>query len=604
MGTDKFNNQKYFLFKIQDVLNNAFHSFENKRLESISLCLQLCVETAQDISKSYNSEFLINAYKSLLESLDVLFKYHPFEKLDEFRLDFEYIQEKIKKYIKDSNDKVNARKLDNAITGLFKRFQAESLIRYYVDIMNTEKRIAYQKIDNLISFLVSDLLYIGYSMQHLQEWYKNEITTAEFYALQQEGKDLSEYVKKFLQLSGDKKEYTIYIKYTGGAPEQKEKADNVIRSEFEFITDEKKEEKDNKWFKDEKFTTVVLKTYKACDVYKAIRLAQKQFESIIELYHMSTSAQNNIINSHPQYLYELEDGNTGVMDIRKKADIQLIDFMDRGQKQQYEVFLGLLGNEKDDDFETLDRVMHTLYNARSYNVQNRFLNFWSSMEYLVYPFPRKSIIEKSRIIVPQLISMFYIKDKINIFWERFIYNFNKKKKGNAEYPILNEFYTTCTCKESEVEYETKEVITFLMNKDKSDQFIQEYKDHVVIVREFQELYMLINDAKKRKEALQVFQEIIICDLNIIYRMRNQLIHSTGSIDDSLEYIGLRLYKYVNAILSTILYYKHRNYNISICEILHSIEETYEYYIKDKKNKGSCEVKDLYRVVRPKYMYIE
>ena len=46
---------------------------------------------------------------------------------------------------------------------------------------------------------------------------------------------------------------------------------------------------------------------------------------------------------------------------------------------------------KNEDVDTLERVLHTLHTAKGYNVQNRFLNFWSALEYSIYPFPKNSI---------------------------------------------------------------------------------------------------------------------------------------------------------------------------------------------------------------------
>ena len=93
-------------------------------------------------------------------------------------------------------------------------------------------------------------------------------------------------------------------------------------------------------------------------------------------------------------------------------------------------------------------------------------------------------------------------------------------------------------------------------------------------------------------------------------MRNQLIHSAKSMDDSLEHISLRLYRYVNSIVATILYYKKRNPMASIIEILNSLHNTYEVYIeqldlieKEKKSKV-ISAEDGYRMVRPHYLFLE
>ena len=68
-----------------------------------------------------------------------------------------------------------------------------------------------------------------------------------------------------------------------------------------------------------------------------------------------------------------------------------------------------------------------------------------------------------------------------------------------------------------------------------------------------ELIMLLTEPQKASKSIKEYYEEIRHDLNYIYRLRNQLIHSARDIDDSLEYISFRLYRYVNSVLSTILY---------------------------------------------------
>ena len=129
--------------------------------------------------------------------------------------------------------------------------------------------------------------------------------------------------------------------------------------------------------------------------------------------------------------------------------------------------------------------------------------------------------------------------------------------------------------------------------------------------------MLLTEQEKAAKAIQEYFDGIKHDLNYIYRLRNQLIHSAKDIDDSLEYISFRLYRYVNSVLSTILYYQEKNSSYNITDILSSVDATYQDYDKKlspdtkKKKKNSPETssktlsqEDIYRIVRPKYLFIE
>jgi hypothetical protein len=128
-------------------------------------------------------------------------------------------------------------------------------------------------------------------------------------------------------------------------------------------------------------------------------------------------------------------------------------------------------------------------------------------------------------------------------------------------------------------------------------------DHIVLQRELMELNLLLTNKGALEKELKFLIESIECDINLIYRIRNQLIHSAKNLDDIFDYIGLRLYRYVNSIVSTILYYKKRNSDVTIAELLNSICETYEYYMENIKNSSDLQ-RELYELTRPKYIFIE
>src|SRR5690606_5204896 len=123
----------------------------------------------------------------------------------------------------------------------------EASVKYYVEIMINEEKLRYQEIDDLIGFMISDLLYQGYSMQYLREWYDNNIMIQEFFAAQEEMVSLEVFVLKFLELTGQKKCYKVYIKYKAGTEQQKDRANEIISKKFELL---KQEEVDNIWAND------------------------------------------------------------------------------------------------------------------------------------------------------------------------------------------------------------------------------------------------------------------------------------------------------------------------------------------------------------------
>ena len=156
------------------------------------------------------------------------------------------------------------------------------------------------------------------------------------------------------------------------------------------------------------------------------------------------------------------------------------------------------------------------------------------------------------------------------------------------------------------------MIGFLQNKSLYDGVLEELSFHIVLEREMRELIMLVTVPKKARKILVDYHDSIVHDLDCVYRMRNQLIHSAKGMDDSLEHISLRLYRYVNSIVATILYYKKRNSSASIVEILNSLHNTYEVYMdylqsienKELSSDGEDDVQNGYKIVRPPYLFLD
>lgn len=163
-------------------------------------------------------------------------------------------------------------------------------------------------------------------------------------------------------------------------------------------------------------------------------------------------------------------------------------------------------------------------------------------------------------------------------------------------------------------YDTQKVINIFQNEERIEKIVKNLENHVVLEREAMELQMLITNPYKAMAEIKKYYEAIAHDLNYIYRLRNQLIHSAKGLDDSLEHISMRLYRYVNSVLSTILYYKEKNEEYTITDILNSINATYLDYVgvwqerKRKKEpineKVELSLQEAYKIVRPPYLFME
>lgn len=598
------SSQKYFLFKLPDILNNAFHTFEEKRAESLQLILCLCLDTYEEMNQtSIGMDKLLKSYKALLHALAFQIRKHPFVNLKVYTQDFEQLCKLIGPMENDAAKP--SYELYLAMKSLLKKLKEDDLTKRYVECL--QGNMLFAAVDNLIEALVSDLLYMGYSLNYLNEWYVANMRDDSFYTAIQNN-DTGSLINRLTELDGEQKEYEVIIPYQVRSVSQQQSAKQLLEKNFKiFDRSERAELTAVAGWKEENFAC---KTVSAADHYKAIESVKTQFSTDKELFCMWQGG-SDVIRENVK-LGCLTGGRIITVDIRKADNTKLISYIDTNRVEQLNTFIELKDRMKNEDVDTLERILHTLHIAKSYNIQNRYLNFWSALEYALYPFPRNSIIEKARTVVPEAFALFYIKNKMNVFWERLLYTMGKKDAA-TEHPECKLFIDECR---GIKDFDTQKVIAYLQDEVKCQKLVSSMEFHVVLKREIMELVMLVTDPVKLKAAVETYHDEIVHDLDCVYRLRNGLIHSAKGQDDSLEHISLRLYRYVNSIVSTILYYKKKNADVSIVEILNSLHSTYNAYmekmreleLKDKKNKSEDKQKpsleEGYSFVRPKYLFLE
>lgn len=588
--------RKYFIFKIQDLVNNSFHTLEEKRIESIYQYLEVCINTYDDLRMSLDQSKLRRAYEGLLEGLDYQLQNHPFNQLELFKDDFSHLHQLICMGEESKENEIH--NIHRSLVALKKKLEAGKLITCYVHCLLQEN--SFKGMDNLMEALVSDLLHMGFSMAYISDYFKQQ------QQLFVENGNSELIIKNLHELDKGLSKYKVYIKFKIASESQKSLAIELISKQFE-IKDASQLTITDKWL--QKDDLVASKIYQALDAIKAIDMARKDFQSTKELFDMWQGTRN-CIKDDSTYAWKDTNGFHKI-GLNRIDNTKMLNYIDNNYKRQMERFLKLSDHLENENVRTLERVLYMLNAAKTYTVQNRFLNFWSSLEYILYTFPRFTIIEKARVIVPEVFGLFYLKNKINIFWSRLNYCMDKKGYKD-QYPNLAHFCEDCM---EERDYSTRKIISYLQNKEQYEKILTELSFHIVLERECSELIMLLTEPQKTYKAIQEYYNGIKHDLNYIYRLRNQLIHSAAAVDDSLEYVSFRLYRYVNSVLSTILYYEEKNSLYNIIDILSSIDATYlEYssrWLKERKKKKRMNdeadeftEEEGYQMVRPKYLFLE
>ena len=589
--------QKYYIFKIRDIVNNSFHTLEEKRTECLIQYLELSINTYDEYRKALDPSKLKRAYEGLIEGLDFQIQHHPFRKLDLYKNDFTHLHKLIT--LSESERNKELHNIYCAMVCLKKKLCAADIIGDY--ILCLEREEVFGEMDILIEALISDLLYKGYSLAYLIEWFKNQQTL-----FMKNGQDVS-IIHNLTELDRQPIGHTIYIKFVIRSDTQLQPALQLLKKQFII---EKKEDFSfgNMWRGEEYY--IAHKEYQALDITKAVSMAAKEFGETKELFDMWQGVQG-CIRDDQQYGW-VENNRLNLIMVKKTDNVKMLGYVDSYYKSQMNRFLKLKDDLVNEDIKVLERVLYTLNTAKTYKIQNRFLNFWSALEYTLYPFPRYTIIEKARVVVPEVFSLFYIKNKLNIFWAR-LTHYLEPRETDSELNEVIQFVRECKDL-NDGGYDTQKVIKVFQDEERIGKIIKGLEKHVVLERETAELQMLITNPYKAIIAIKKYYEAIMHDLNYIYRLRNQLIHSTKGLDDSLEHISMRLYRYVNSVLSTMLYYKEKNGEYTITDILNSIDATYLDYVstwgdgngkkKSVNQKVELSLQEAYKIVRPPYLFIE
>lgn len=590
-ANNNYNAKKYFFFKINDYLNNHFHFIEKKRYECLELYLLTCMETFKEYNADISNDKPLKAYKALIEGLSFMLEHHPFRNIDLFKKDFRALKGLIES---KKENKTNDKCLLICLSSFTKKLSNSDTIACYISVL--KKTESFKEVDILISSMLSDLLYKGYSLKHIKDWFNNNLYTAGgFYKAIEDEELIDTYINKSLELNFEKKDYEVILKIK--LPEHKQgDIKQYLTNHFDIIEVDKFNIR-HEWLYDKNYSYLLIKSI-ACDEYKAISIANHSLEIIINSYKLLGNYSNIKTQNNCAII---RNTNLEILDMRNDQNIKLLDHLDERQKNKVDTFLDLrfTVTEYTNDLETIERVLHTLEIAKTYDSQNRFLNYWSTLEYLLYTYPKSSIIEKARIIVPKSLCLYFIKDKLNIFWERFCHHkYNKLDK--LKNVIANDFYMQCKKDNPSEEYSTKKIIAYLSDPKKAEKLRDALESHIILQRELMELNFILTNKLGLKDELDFYRRSIETDLNLIYRFRNQIIHSANSIEDYLDFICLRLYKYIDSIVATILYYKRQCPSITTEEVLNSINDTFDLYLKTLSDKTV----DINELARPLYLYVE
>lgn len=615
--------QRYFISKVLEYFNPQqpyifTKVLQDKRYDSISLMLDEFLEINRDIKEGTSDKSkLKNSLNSSLMSILFHCKQNPLLIKGSLSRDINYLIKKIEAYLKEPND-LSLNTISVSISSLFKRYSSKNLIEEYIDLI-IQKSHSYKDIDLIVEYFVSELINLEYSFKYLSEWKKSQkLFKANIKSFDAE--TIGEILSSFKDLLKEPIKYTILL--NSWLPDEIKtelESEGVIYINYKYKNPNGEEveaitQNQLNFSKSDQYKSLTVEV-NANDKYKAIEKVVKNIENYLEMYKRfydfdkAAVNVNCLLSSDEGEWVKMRTDNTDTqifsksIGARENEDIK--DFLllrDEVRKENGKINTTIM--QLNNSFDMLNKSINS-------TVENRLLNNWSSLEYLLNSYEGKSIIGKIIDIVPKVISLYSVKDRLNILWDKLQIN-----KGIHEIEIVKDLLKECS--KAGNKYDKNKLVEFLRKESNLEELYSGLEQDAVMHREIAFLREILNDLSKTLENVEKTHDSIEHDLTRIYRVRNKLVHSHNSISYNVDILTIRLNKYVNSLLGTIVHYLKRNPHLEISEVLNSIYETYEWYLdfikkEHEKNKKIIKAKsekkatdlvlDIKTLAFPPYLYL-
>lgn len=625
------NGQRYFISKLLEFFDVSSHqlpvfykALQDKRYDSIILMFNEFLEIEKEIREGTSDKTkLKHSMNSSLKSIKYHCKNNPWALKGDLSRDIDYLVKEIETFQTNEEKHKDYTRIRLAISSITKRSDSDSLIKDYIDLL-LKSPLSYKEIDLLVQYFFSEIINLGYSMKYLIEW-KQQYKELNKFTNDLSKEELEDKLFLFNELVKEPSSYLIII--NSWLPDELKdelyKEDNVnIKYRYcKIEADEEKlvtEQADKlNYPKAEQYQTLIVEVM-AYDKYKAIEKVVKNLESYLEMYKHHYSFNKKAVNVNC-----LLKSNEGVWEKMRTDNVDTQIFnksMSDRENEDIRDFILLRDKVRIDEgkintsINQLNNSLETLRKSIDDSPENRLLNNWSSLEYILNSYEGKSIIGKVIDIVPKVICMYHVKDQLNILWENL-----SKYKGSKDYKeieIIESLFQLCS--RDKGKYDKNSFVNFLASEKKLRELYDCLEGNVVIHREIAYIKDILLNIKRLKENVMTLHELIEHDLTRIYRLRNKLVHSDNNISFNSDIFTIRLNKYINSLIGTLIHYLKRQPNLHISEVLNSIHETYKWYIdflekeeikekelkeKEKKTKGKDQSSDMSEELEEK-LYVD
>lgn len=582
MTNKLYTAKRYFIYNFIRVVKNENKILSKKYQPSIREVFSDYLEGFNDYQRSIDKEKIKKSLNDYIEALNFYIKESILKDSNEFKYDLKKLESIL------NNDKNNYKKIEISCSSLLKKLQKANIYKLGIDILKSTAN--FKQVDQIIFFLINEFIYDGYSLTYLYKWWNTNILN---YSKIISENNINSYIDKIESLKNEKKKIIYYLTLFNKGNFIGDEKNIGFNLKLKKIVDFNELSKEDlahlkKGSEQDIYKIEVL----ALDYYKGLEIIKNSLDEYLQLIEYVENkkivgqcllAKFDEEDKKERLNFEKFDGKIlfEKMESREKEDVEdFIEFRDKMYNN------GVIF----ENITNIQRALNILKDSKEKSEENRLLNYWSTIEYILTFHEGTSIIGKIKEIIPKLICLYYIKDKFNNLWSLI-----------SKTSSIKELFNECTKDDNASRYDLEKLIKFILNNEKKIK--KKLANNDILIREIARIGNWLNNSEARKKEIDLLHEEIKYDLIRIYRTRNILVHSGYQTRTHINFKALRLYQYNNQLLGVIIHYKKSNANITIEEILNSITHTYEEYQKLISEKINIEDIRLLEVCKPSYLFL-
>lgn len=592
----QFNAKRYFIDRFKRYVNNDNKILSQKRFVGIRELLFDYIQLHKDIIENSDNDKFKKSREDMLNAIDFFLEENIISKHSLYKDEIKVFKNKIKECINANNGKDSRvyTKLYNISTSLLKKLGKDNLYEYTIE--KVKQSATFREIDDCLDFLIAEILYDGYSLKYLSEWFKTEISK------NIDSDNIDNELDKFKLLKKDKTNYKYYIPIKSNIYDigsQRYINSNIrlnIVSEDELnIMNENNGENITRFISQDNKAKIYSIEINCMDIYKGLEIIVNSFDSYFQVINALIPKERDYVKLGNKCIVKDMGNKYNKLRIENYDQETLFSVLENKEREEVDDFIKYRdkvyeSEESIDELDNIQRAVNIVKSQKNKSKENRIINLWSVMEYILTFNEGNSIISNIRDIIPKVVCLYAIKEKINIFWNQLY----KYEKSNIN--IVNEFINFAKKENEDYKYDLEKLLEFI--EIKGDSLINEFEFNSSIQRSIAEIGELLENKNARKKFINRLNKEIEYDIVRIYRTRNIIIHSGKRKIINMDYKSLRLYKYNNHLIALIIYYKSKEPSLTITEILNSIEHTYNEYMSNLEKDIS-----KFDICKPRYLFI-